>query len=447
MTANISIQTNGGDPLDFATTVLGNVVDASFSSEQIMITAANGDRFVMKGSFAYSGAEQTVDSLKSGTITSIVLQDNPGSRVHTAIGSANLDALETIDVLMNGSPSDFFALLGALRYTGSDGSDVMRGSALDDELIGGGGGDVIAGGDGDDFIEGGAGQDELAGSAGIDTLSYKSSASKVSVSLLGTASGGDAFGDILSGFENLLGSDFDDKLWGSNAANFISGGQGDDKMLGGAGADTLVGGGGDDTLYYDGSNSINVNLETGRATGSHAEGDRIELIENVVGSNGKDTIKGDGKNNVLSGGDGDDLLDGGINQDTLIGGAGFDRLIGGQGLDTLTGGKDNDVFVLANTASNADTITDFYVGKDKLEIDASLFGGDLTARQILTGKQIEVNTTGSATEKETRFILNKDTGELFFDSNGSGGGDIGLRLIATLDGVLGGFSFGEFIIV
>ena len=448
MTTNITIQAlEGGNPLKFAAKILGKVVKAAFDEGKIMITGHNGDVFSMKGDFAYNGADMSFESLKSGTITSVVLQDNPGSHTHTSIGSIALEARSTLDILMNESPSVFFGLLGAVRFTGSDGNDVMRGGAIDDFLIGNDGADQIAGSDGNDFIEGGMGPDKLDGGAGVDTLSYKNSAAKVGINLLlGTATGGAARGDIFASFENVIGTDFNDKLAGSNADNVISGGKGDDRMLGGAGADTLIGGSGIDTVDYTGANNITVNLETGKALGSHAEGDKLVLIENVTGWQGKDSITGDSKVNVLKSGDGDDRLDGGSNDDVLAGGAGEDRLIGGTGNDEITGGSGADTFVISNSTSSADTIADFIAGIDKLEIKARDFGDLLTAGTDLLRTQVEVNTSGKATSEDSLFVLNKDTGELFFDINGSAGAG-GSHLIAILDGHLGGFNFSDFLIV
>ena len=115
--------------------------------------------------------------------------------------------------------------------------------------------------------------------------------------------------DSLKGFEDLLGSDYDDTLTGNGKANTLDGGLGDDTMKGGDGGDHLRGGAGDDTLS--GSDGI----------------DRLE------GADGSDTLNGN---------DGADELDGGADDDTLNGGAGADRLIGASGDDTLSAGNGDD---------------------------------------------------------------------------------------------------------
>src|SRR5437762_989821 len=101
-----------------------------------------------------------------------------------------------------------------------------------------GGADTITGGAGDDTIEGGAGGDTLTGGAGTDTLVYSSSNAAVTVNLAtNAASGGDAAGDVISGFENLTGSAFNDVLTGTSGVNVLDGGTGNDTITGGAGAD------------------------------------------------------------------------------------------------------------------------------------------------------------------------------------------------------------------
>ena len=65
----------------------------------------------------------------------------------------------------------------------------------------------------------------------MDTVSYRSSPGKVEVTLNTSANFGDARGDMVSGFDNLIGSAFDDVLTGDSNDNVIEG-------L--AGADTLT---------------------------------------------------------------------------------------------------------------------------------------------------------------------------------------------------------------
>jgi serralysin len=86
-----------------------------------------------------------------------------------------------------------------------------------------------------------------------------------------------------------------------------------------------------------------------------------------------------GTNTTLNGGNGQDVLDGSSGHDVLLGGNGADVLIGGMG-DTLTGGNGPDTF-LFRPGFGANTITDFNVHNDAVQIDRSVFQsvGDLFA--------------------------------------------------------------------
>jgi Ca2+-binding RTX toxin-like protein len=155
----------------------------------------------------------------------------------------------------------------------------VTGSAFNDFIVGDHNANVVLGGAGNDWIAGLGGADTLGGGSGLDILLYNTSDAAVKVDLLyNTAKGGHATGDIINGFEGVIGSNnFDDVLSGNNAANYLNGGDGN-------GNDKLYGLGGDDELL---------------------------------------------------GGNGNDIIDGGANNDTITGGRGDDRLTGGSGFDTF----------------------------------------------------------------------------------------------------------------
>ena len=245
---------------------------------------------------------------------------------------------------------------------GSGYGDVLGGDDGANRLSGGGGNDRLSGRGGDDVLEGGAGADRLSGGAGIDMVSYSGSDGAVTVDLeAGTGKRGHAEDDVITDVENVLGSGYGDVLEGNNGDNVLSGGGGNDRLSGrggddvlegGAGADRLSGGAGVDTVSYAGSNQgVVVYLGTGTGEGGHAEGDVIAEVENVVGSEYRDVLQGDGGANRLEGGaghdyllggDGDDELSGGADYDNLRSGAGDDRIWGGAGGDQLAGGAGND---------------------------------------------------------------------------------------------------------
>ncbi|MEI6642411.1 MAG: calcium-binding protein [Novosphingobium sp.] len=226
-------------------------------------------------------------------------------------------------------------LLGIRNVEGSALGDTLTGSDGANMLLGGGGADVIYGAGGDDVIRGGAGADVLSGGAGLDTLDYAGSAAAVTVDMRqDTGIGGDAQGDIFSGFERVSGSAHDDTLTaddggrvlaGGAGADTITGGAGRDVVIGGAGADTMDGGAGNDTLSYATSRSyVSVDLDSGRAFGDDGEGDTFTSFENLRGGAGSDGLYGNAGRNVIAGGTGGDYIDGRGGNDVVIGGSGDD---------------------------------------------------------------------------------------------------------------------------
>lgn len=140
----------------------------------------------------------------------------------------------------------------------------------------------------------------------------------------------------------LIGGSFNDRLVGRAGDDTLSGNKGDDILLGGQGADTAAGGVGADSLK---------------------------------GNGGSDRLVGNGGNDLVLGGGGRDSLLGGGGDDTLSGGSGHDLLQGQRGHDEATGGRGRDTFVF-NRGDGADTITDFELGIDNIQIGrgASRFG-------------------------------------------------------------------------
>lgn len=242
-----------------------------------------------------------------------------------------VSAAEGVTVnLVLGSSSDGDTLIGI---------ENLIGSQFNDALVGDDGNNRIDGGDGDDSISGGMGNDILIGGAGNDTVLYEDAISGVVASLV-VAKAQDTGGagiDSLSGFENIIGSAFDDILSGNALANVLDGGSGNDLLIGGAAADILIGGRGVDTASYaTGKTGVIVNLRTGTGQGGDAEGDIVTGVENLIGSAGADHLLGDAGNNVLDGGARNDILFGDGGDDLLIGGAGADVLDGGEGNDTVS---------------------------------------------------------------------------------------------------------------
>ncbi|MFZ2726915.1 MAG: hypothetical protein WAX77_11735 [Methylococcaceae bacterium] len=272
--------------------------------------------------------------------------------------------------------------------------------------VGGSSADIISGDISNDKLYGLNMNDSLSGLAGNDTL----------------------YGGY--GNDTLLGGESDDALFGEQDADSLVGGTGNDTLDGGLGADSMSGGIGNDTYYlsYDASDVITDN-------GLSSDVDTIIMpyqltsytlpkdIENGAISAGTQasSLTGNSNDNILSGNDGKNTLSGSLGRDSLFGGAGNDILTGGVGNDTLTGGvgKDNFKFDAIATATNNDTITDFKVIDDTIQLKASVFTA-LSTKGILDASNFVVST--AAIDSNDYIIYNKASGALLYDADGNGAG-------------------------
>lgn len=161
-------------------------------------------------------------------------------------------------------------------------------------------------------------------------------------------------GDATTGVGNALAN----FVIGNVRANVLSGMGGNDSIIGGNGDDTLRGGAGNDTVQG---------------------GDEDDFI---AGGDGNDSLVGGDGNDFLQGGAGVDRIFGGLDDDVLRGNGGADLLAGGAGADTLTGGPGADVFdfdsITDSATGEADLITDFQRGTDKIDLSTIDANGPLT---------------------------------------------------------------------
>lgn len=145
----------------------------------------------------------------------------------------------------------------------------------------------------------------------------------------------------------------------------------------------------------------------------------------VKGTSGRDTLgKGNSKDaDVIFGKNGNDKLFGGEFGATLYGGKGNDKLRGGdnddmlageKGKDKLTGNGGQDTFLVARDA--IDVVKDFNPGDDTIMLRQSEFGvlapGSLTISQF--------NDGSTPVTANTRILYDKASGEISYDTDGSG---------------------------
>jgi Ca2+-binding RTX toxin-like protein len=281
-----------------------------------------------------------------------------------------------------------------------------------DTIVALGGNDFIFAGGGDDTIKGGGGADYIDGGSGRDAIDYSDSLESVTIDLVeNIGSGGSAQGDSYFSVEDVYGSQHDDVLIGNTNDNLLNGGDGNDVLKGGGGNDKLIGGGGDDIFEVDGlqdtveggsgidtlmvkSEDYGIFVDLGHGVMDplnphhhyHPYRSFVTDVENVVGTQYRDKLFGDGADNRLFGNSGNDDLFGRRGKDHLDGGGGADLINGGQGEDTLRGGAGQDTFQYSSQLDSywiagkpADAIMDFQKGVDKIDLSAlGLAYGDLT---------------------------------------------------------------------
>jgi parallel beta-helix repeat protein len=99
-----------------------------------------------------------------------------------------------------------------------------------------------------------------------------------------------------------------------------------------------------------------------------------EPMTTVQGTAGNDTLLGTSASEIFYGGAGNDTINGAAGGDILVGGAGLDKLTGGTGADTFRFASQSDSYRNATTSFD-DTITDFDVTQDKIDLAGLGFTG------------------------------------------------------------------------
>ncbi|WP_332824507.1 nidogen-like domain-containing protein [Ramlibacter sp.] len=383
------------------------------------------------------------------------LEDLPGNtgvpgyykfsvRSGTAVGE-RMTGTATDDLLAGAGGNDTINGLGGSDYLiGNDGADRLLGGAGDDtysvdaldtivELAGEGNDTVLTnitytlaanlenlqltgssavngtGNAAANVLAGNSANNVLDGKGGSDTVDYSLVRSGITIDL-GLSTQQYVYGqgyDTLVGIENVIGTNYGDRLTGTAADNVLDGGLGADTMTGGNGADTYFvdntsdlvveamagAAGGRDTVYsFLAAYTLGTNVENGGILATGAASMTGNSLANLIyagtgnnviaGAGGNDTLSyalgvagaagvkvslavttaqatggsgtdrisgfenlvGSARNDRLTGSTGNNLLDGGSGADVLSGGGGHDTLVGGLGRDTLTGGAGADTF-------------------------------------------------------------------------------------------------------
>ncbi|MDP3651270.1 MAG: DUF4347 domain-containing protein [Rhodoferax sp.] len=231
----------------------------------------------------------------------------------------------------------------------------------------------LIGGAGDDFLYGSAGANSISGGFGADTLNPGSGADVVNAGAGNDTINLSADGVWTSGFaaanESLPGGAGTAQQVLLEGKNRFA-----DVLDGGEGADTLQLTEGSDAFFlHDAYSLFNTSATlSSDARGMHSNA-RTTGIETLLAGAGDDIIDLTSLNYTLGGirvegGAGNDILWGNVGADQLLGGEGNDILFGGAGANTLTGGAGADIFQYAKGGSAHDSIGDFQMGSDKIEL-------------------------------------------------------------------------------
>ncbi len=262
--------------------------------------------------------------------------------------------------------------------------------------------------------------------------------------------------------DRIYGLDGDDILKGGAGNDELYGGSGNDTLWGDAGADLMYGGSGNDTYYVDDIGDVvseqqvagidDGGIDRVYSTVTYTLGaflERATLIGTFTGD-----LTGNDLANVLTGNGAANILSGGGGIDDLLGGAGDDVLIGGSGRDNLTGGTGSDTFVFgAADASSTDKVKDFSA-EDFIRLAADDYSLTLGNGLIDNGLGALVldpdyfatisgigNIQGTASG-HGQFLFNTTTLTLMWDADGAGAGSAGIALATFNAGtVLGTSSF------
>jgi Ca2+-binding RTX toxin-like protein len=349
------------------------------------------------------------DTLRGGDGLDVILSGGNGNdRIETGTGGDG-------GVFGDAGNDTLIGSADAELLRGGGDNDSLDGQGGNDNLQGQDGNDTIRGGDGDDVINPGLGVEIIDGGTGINTLSIDRSTTTLGVSFfLNGPVGSDGSRAINIASMNYFGGSGADLIRGSTGNDVINGGIGNDTVEGLGGSDNLSGGDGNDVIR--GGGGIDVILSGGNGddlieTGTGGDG-------GVFGDAGNDTLIGSADAELLRGGGDSDRLEGLSGNDNLQGQDGNDLLLGGTGNDALNGGLglDNFLFDTALNAANIDSIGDFTVVDDTVQLENAVFTG--LALGTLAAAFFRIGT--AAGDANDRVIYNSATGALFFDSDGTG---------------------------
>lgn len=383
------VSTGNGNELD--NTITGNAGDNTLGgwegNDTLYGLTGNDALFGGNGSDALFGGDGNdyldggldVDHMEGGAGDDTYIVDDSDDVVVEA-KNAGTDKVQA---------SASYVLSANLEQLFLTGNDAINGTGndLDNYIAGNGASNVIDGGAGSDTIAAGAGANTLIGGLGDDKYVLTLDGQTDVIDNSDGGFDGIFFGNGITRERLSFGRNGDDLLIYVDGAA-VPEARVLNHFLGGHSAIDYVQ---PDGGYYLTTTQINQ-LVAGGSTGG--EYDQVvegtAAGEQLIGSNGKDLIKGLagndqlfglGGNDTLQGGDGNDYLAGGngsgsgSGDDRLEGGIGNDTLAGEDGANTLVGGAGNDSYI---HGGGQDVIDNTGGGNDGVFFNNGITAQDLT---------------------------------------------------------------------
>ncbi|HEX7635487.1 MAG TPA: calcium-binding protein, partial [Noviherbaspirillum sp.] len=317
-------------------------------------------------------ADGTVWDATALTAQGLAVTDTAGNKTLTGLtGFANVLTAGINDTLVGGGGNDTFIVnagMGAIHINATGSNNTLKfGAGITADTITLGTGSLLlrVGTQGDVVHIEGFDPSNALGSGSIQRFSFADGSVLTYEQLLA------------KGFD-LYGTDGNDTLTGTSAANRFYGGMGDDTYVVRHSNDVIIekAGGGLDTVLSSVSYVLPANVENLTLTGT------ADL-----------TATGNGLNNVITGNGGND---------TLIGGTGSDTLVAGASIATMAGGKGSDTYVVNNAADvineQESQGTDTIVASVSYVLPANVENLTLTGTDNLTATGNDLNNviTGNA---------------------------------------------------
>jgi Ca2+-binding RTX toxin-like protein len=365
----------------------GNDSLYSYNGNNATLRGGNGNDYL----YTFQGSNTIdagfgIDTVEGGG--SDTLQGNYGS-VSAGILLNVTDLTVGSGIVIGGQVNTFFSSIEAFN---------INGSQFDDTLLAGNGNDTINGGLGNDILNGQAGNNVLQGGAGDDQIISAGS---------GSLSGGNGNDFLVSrdGTFNISGGSGNDTIFMLNATGTVNGQSGID-LLG--------------VNYFNFNSAISITYNQATLSGSFNAGNR------TVNFTGIERLEAFGS----------------LANDILTGTNSSDRFTGGAGLDTITGGGGADLFRFISLNAGIDTITDFNVAEDIIELTAAgspvfpgvpeLGVGEFAGLSVGSLSADLFTIGSSASTSSQRIIYQENTGGLFYDADGIGGqAQVQLAILTT----------------